>query len=104
MQPADNETRITGHFGMHPWTRAFMTFWFGFLILVGGSVCLGTLTRLLSPSHAPVGTAWVGMVVPPGMLLFRFGLVAFGRYLAREEAGFLTGFLVRTLDAHDHWR
>jgi hypothetical protein len=101
VSPSGSGTRISGHFGMHRWVRIFMTFWFGFLLVVGGSAFTVSVGRIFSAGELPVGGALIGFIVPPGMICFGIGLVLFGRYLARDEAAFLTDFLIRTLEARE---
>lgn len=92
-------TVISGEFAMHPFVNAFMFVWFGGVILIGGTGFLAAVGTIFFVSGSQRQTAWMGVVIPPLMLAFGFGLVRFGRYLARDEARFLTDFLAQTLDA-----
>ncbi len=101
MRPEGTGTVISGEFAMHPIVRVFMTIWFGGVILIGGTMFIGTIGGFLF-GLAPHGdNAWIGVVVPPLMLLFGFALVRFGSYLARDEARFITDFLLQVLNAND---
>ena len=95
---------ISGEVAMHPFVRAFMFIWFGGVILIGGTMFVATVWTMLFSADGPRQNLWMGAVIPPFMLAFGFGLVRFGRYLARDETRFLTDFLIQTLDAHAHDR
>ncbi len=62
---------------------------------------LSVVHSMLSGSGDLHPNAWVGAIMFPVMLAFGFGLLRFGRYLARDESRFLKDFLIRTLDAHE---
>lgn len=73
-------TAITCRSGMSVFVYVFMTFWFGFLGLVG----------LATGGDNP------GFVVfPLGMMAFGVGLILFGRFLARNEHGDIVAFVAR---------
>jgi len=97
-------TVISGEVAMHPFVRVFMFIWFGGVILIGGTIFLAGIGSMISGSSSQQQKAWLGVVIPPVMLAFGYGLIRFGRYLARHEASFLTDFLIRTLDAHERNR
>lgn len=97
-------TLISGEVAMHPFVTVFMFIWFGFVILIGGTMFVATVGTLFFGPGNRHENAWMGAVIPPVMLVFGFGLVRFGRYLARDEARFLTDFLIQTLNAHVHDR
>jgi hypothetical protein len=99
LQPSADGTVISGTVGMHPVTIVFMILWFGLLSLLGGTVFLVTLRRMLFDEATQPSDAWTGVVIPLLMFAFGIGLVGFGRHLARDEARFLTDFVMRTLKA-----
>ena len=103
LQPRDAGTLIGGEFGLNGFTRIFLQLWFGSIFVFMGVaypiVLISLFTHHSAITHP--NDAWVFLVFPPGMLLFGYLLVRFGRYLARDEAGFLTEFLQQTLDAHE---
>lgn len=104
MRPEAGGTLISGEVAMHPFVRVFMFMWLGGVLLIGGTMFLATVGSMVIGSGSHHQNAWMGVVIPPVMLAFGFGLVCFGRYLAREEARFLKDFLIRTLDVHDQNR
>lgn len=92
-------THIQCYFSMRPFVVIFLTMWFGGVLLLGGGVFLMCLAGLiLAYQSMPAGT-WMGLLIPPWMVLFGFGIIQFGRYLARDERQFLLDFLCETLMA-----
>jgi len=104
MQPQRTGTVIRGEFAMHAFTRVFMPIWFGGVMLIGGSGFVISLFAMLTRPSGQHQRPWPVLLIPPGMLLFGFLLIRFGRYLARDEARFLTDFLRHTLDVDDNSR
>lgn len=101
MRAEGTGTVISGEFAMHPFVRVFMILWFSGVILIGGTMFFITIGALLfGPTHHG-DHAWIGAVVPPIMIGFGVGLIRFGQYLARNEARFITDFLLQTLNAKD---
>jgi len=101
MRAEGSGTLVSGEFAMHPFVRVFMTIWFSGVILIGGTMFIVATGAFLFGSPPRGNNAWVGIFVPPVMVAFGFALVRFGRYLARDEARFITEFLVRVLNAND---
>lgn len=104
MRPEAGGTLISGEVAMHPFVQVFMFIWLGGVLLIGGTVFLATVGSMVIGSGSPHQNAWMGVVIPPVMLAFGFGLVSFGYHLARDEGRFLTDFLIRTLDVHEQNR
>jgi hypothetical protein len=104
MQPEAGGTLISGGFAMHPFVRVFMLIWFGGVILMGGSIFVATVRGTFSVTGGHRQNIWLGLVLPPAMLAFGAGLLRVGRFLDRDEARFLTDFLVETLNARDQKR
>jgi hypothetical protein len=101
MRPEAGGTAISGKIAMHPLVRAAMIVWFGAIIYMAGAPFIRTLYLMIVGSPAEYENAKVLLVTFPVMLAFGFGLIAFGRYLARNEIRFLTEFLIRELDARE---
>ena len=74
---------------MNPAVRIFMFIWFGGVVLIGGSLLVASGRQ----DHNVLGA-----VIPVGMLGFGFALVRFGRFMARNEARFITEFVIKTLN------
>jgi hypothetical protein len=77
---------LAGRFTMHPYVKAFMTFWFGFV---------GWLT-LLNFLHSRATSAPLGGV---GMIVVGIALVMAGRRLARDDAAWLSEVICSALHA-----
>jgi hypothetical protein len=96
ISPVAGHTRFECRFGMHPAVIAFMAFWFGALLVIGG-LAVAELGSLWAGSDAfpagiPVGAFLLGMGV------FGIGLVAIGRFSSKGDVAFLTEFLLNTVD------
>jgi hypothetical protein len=104
MQAEAGGTLISGGFAMHPFVRVFMLIWFGSVILIGGSIFVAIVRGVLSGTGSNRHNMWVGLVVPPAMLVFGVVLLRVGRFLARNESRFLTDFLIETLNARNQNR
>ena len=99
MRPSNGGTVITGDFAMHPFVIVFMAVWFCGVLGIGGTLAIATIAHLFSGAEPRGDHDWLGIVAPVGMAIFGVALVAVGRYIARQEAQFITDFLTRTLDA-----
>ena len=73
--------RLTGRFTLHPIAKAFMTLWFGLVILA-------TLAMALGVQRSTKSWAEVGYGV--GMFLSGLGLVTAGKWLSRNDARWLS--------------
>jgi hypothetical protein len=93
LSTADRGTRIEGHFDMDRWVRIFMTIWLTFAIIGGAAALIATVPH---PIH---GDAWIGVIVPLGLVLFGIFLPKFGRWIGKGEEAFLKEFLEQTLSA-----
>src|ERR1043166_3302047 len=102
MRPHGAGTVIQGDFAMHPITRRFMPIWFGGVILIGGTGFIISLVAMLRHSSAEQESFLPFLLGPPGMLVFGYVLICFGRYLARDEAKFITDFVRHTIDANEN--
>lgn len=95
-----DRTLIRCQFGMHPFVRAFMALWLGGAVVTGlGWAGVSLVTLLTTSSDAHAGT-WFGLLAPIGPLMFGWGLLWLGRYMARSERDVLTAFVRDTLNTH----
>jgi hypothetical protein len=95
--PMDNGTRVEGEFRMHPFTRGFMVFWFGFLFLF-------TTLAFVFPANTHPGhehDRFMLLFMPALMAAFGVALVRGGNWLARKEQTAIVEFLRKTLEAKD---
>jgi hypothetical protein len=89
-----SETRIRCRFGMHPFVIAFSVVW----LCAATSLC-GVALLHFGNSRQASPDAWPGIAVCLLLPAFGWGIVCFGRYLARGEKQFLTDFIRQTLNA-----
>jgi len=97
--PQERGTLIEGYFDVPQWTKKFMRFWLGGVLLLGAPIFLLSLLDLLLGSTYVEGGAGIGLLVPPGMVLFGIFLPKFGLWIGRHEEEFILEFLQRTLVA-----
>lgn len=101
IRPEAGGTAISGKIAVHPLVRVAMIVWFGAIIYLAGPAFLRTVYSMLVGAAPAYENAGVLLVMFPAMLACGFALIAFGRYLARDETRFLTEFLIRELDARE---
>jgi hypothetical protein len=78
---------------MHPAVIAFMPFWFGLVMIGGGTVAMRAIR-----GGAP---AWRSIAALVFMLAAGAALVGLGRFAARNEPQFLLDFLRDTIAARE---
>ena len=81
VQKDRGRVRLTGRFTLHLIVKAFMTLWFGLVILA-------TLAMALGVQRSTKSWAEVGYGV--GMFLSGLGLVTAGKWLSRNDARWLS--------------
>jgi hypothetical protein len=91
LEQESRQTRLRCRFGLHPTVVAFMIFWMGGLLLAGVAGVVNAITHTTSVS--------IGLAIPFLMAGFGFGLLRFGRYLARDEPADMLDILAKSLDA-----
>jgi len=89
----DRGNRIEGYFDVDRWVKIFMRIWLTFAILPSIPVFFKSVSRPIR------GDAWVGAIVPIGLILFGIFLPKFGRWIGRGQETFLKEFLETTLAA-----
>jgi hypothetical protein len=83
---------------MHPIVIAFLVFWFGALLFIGGGGIIAGVVELISGSR-PGARDLVGLWIPAMMLMFGVMILLVARYLAAGERFTLIGFVRKTLKA-----
>lgn len=84
--------------GLHPAVIAFMVFWMGAVIIIGGSLFLAGIADLTREAQSEI--PWpIALVGPPAMLAFGLLIFAVGRRMARGEDAFLVQFLTEVAQA-----
>src|ERR1700722_576908 len=87
----DGVTLLIGRFGMSLFTKILMTFWLAMVALFGVGFLVGSLSATASyPRQIVIG--------PFLMLIAGLGLVALGKWFARNDVAWLTGVIGRALD------
>ena len=97
VNPGSRGTVLTLRVGMSRFVIPFMAFWFTGVILIGGSASVMAVKDFLEGNSN--NGEWIALIVPPLMIAFGVALVAFGRWLGRNERPFLIEFIKSTLSA-----
>jgi uncharacterized membrane protein YgdD (TMEM256/DUF423 family) len=95
-------TEISGEFRMQTSVTAFMIIWFGFLLVIGGTLVCSSLYQLATGhyDHAKNDNPIMGVLIPIGMMVFGFALVTFGKWLGRSEEANMANFLKETFSTN----
>jgi hypothetical protein len=99
LEPETGGTRIEGHFGIRLFPKIFMTIWFSGVISIGAIIFVETVRDLLRGGRPFDNHPWIGLLAPPGMLLFGIGLLWFCLWLSRSGEEFILQHLKTTLSA-----
>jgi uncharacterized RDD family membrane protein YckC len=89
VRPTDAGSELVGEFKLHPFVRVFMGIWFTGAMLGATAI---TMTVLVRGHAAHAGPA---LAIPFALPLAGFGILRFGRWLARNEPPFIVQFLER---------
>ena len=92
-----NGTKVSGRIGMPLDVKVVMCLYFA---IIGSVFIVSVLSHILD-GEIPKGSDWMFVILPPIMIIFGFGLLKFGKYLARNEPLFLINFLIDLLDAKE---
>jgi hypothetical protein len=92
----NGKTHIRGRYRMLPIVEVFLAMWFGGLAVMAALILLLPSTAW-GTGRQPSAFAVVGAAV--GMMLLGYGMVLFGRRLARGQSENLQSFLARVLKA-----
>jgi hypothetical protein len=98
-EPEPGGTRIEGHFDAPRWARYFIRIWLAFAVLCGTPIFVLTVLDVLTGSHHTSGDKWVGLVVPPILVLFGAVLPKFGGLLGKKDQKFILEYVQNTLAA-----
>jgi hypothetical protein len=86
----DGVTVLTGRFTLTLFVKIFMTVWFGMLLLVGGGILV---SGVKAQGSAPPFLLFQPLLMVGGGVL----LVAFGRWLSRNDVAWLSSVIGRAL-------
>ena len=93
-------TRIEGYFDVPRWSKYFMRFWLAGVVLLGIPIFWTTLSGALSgAAEMRADGMWVGLIVPPIMILFGLVLPKLGRLLGRSDERLILNHIKETLSA-----
>lgn len=82
-------TRIEGYFDAPRWARYFMRIWLGFAVVVGVPIFVETVVGIETRSHLGGGIDWVGLIVPPTLILCGTVLPRIGRLFGGADRRFI---------------
>jgi len=97
--PERGGTKIEGYFDSPLWARYFMRIWLTFAVLVGTLIFVKTVIDVVVGSHHMSGDQWVGLVVPPVLVLFGIVLPKVGRLLGKSNERFILEHVQTTVAA-----
>ena len=98
-EPEPGGTRIEGYFDAPRWAKYFMRIWLAGAVLIGTPIFVKTLTDITTGSHHMTGDLWVGLIVPPALVLFGTVLPEFSRRLGKKDRKFILEHVQQTLAA-----
>lgn len=97
--PEPGGTRIQGYFDAPPWARYFMRIWLSVAVLIGTPIFVGTVVDMATGSRYLSGDNWVGLVVPPTLVLFGTVVPKVGRLLGKADERLILEHIQSTLAA-----
>ena len=95
---------IKGYFDLSPWTKNFMRLWRWLTVILGAPMFVLFVIDLLAGSHHSSGDLWVGLTVPPALILWGFVLPRLGRLFGSRDEKALLDFVQKTLAARTEER
>lgn len=98
-EPERGGTKIEGHFDAPRWARWYIRVWLAGAVLIGTPLFILTIVDMSTGTHHLRGDQWVGLVVPPALVLFGVALPMLGRLLGRPDRRLILEHLQRTLGA-----
>ncbi|HLJ90423.1 MAG TPA: hypothetical protein VKZ53_26680 [Candidatus Angelobacter sp.] len=98
-EPEPGGTRIEGHFDTPGLSKYFMRIWLAFAVLIGVPIFIQTAIAIVGGSHSASDNEWIGLVVPPVLVLFGIALPKIGRLLGKGDEHFIVEHLQNTLAA-----
>jgi hypothetical protein len=90
---------VEGYWGMARWTRMFMRVWIIFAIVVGTPILFDSLKCMGSAGCKVRGDWWIGVAVPPALVLWGLLLPRLGAVLSFHERKHVVQLLEQSLVA-----
>ena len=97
MESEGGATRLHARFGLHFFAAVLMAIWFGFL----AATMLISIAFSLDHGTTSIPAFFISLAPVAAMLLLLSGIVAFCRFLARNDRQFLLDFLKDTIQARE---
>jgi hypothetical protein len=98
-EPEPGGTKIEGHFDAPRWARYFMRTWLAGAALIGTPIFVETLMDVATGSHHVTGDEWVGLIVPPALVLFGTIWPKIGRLFGKRDRQLILEHVQNTLAA-----
>ena len=98
-EPESRGTRIEGYFDAPRWARYFMRAWLAGAVLIGTPIFVGTVMDITTGSRHMSGDIWVGLLVPPALIVFGTVVPKLGRLLGKKDERFVMEHLRNTVAA-----
>ncbi len=98
-RPEAGGTRIEGYFDMPRWARWYWKVWLCGAVLIGVPLFVATILNMLTGHPQMTGDTWVGLVVPPALILFGLGMPKLGWLIGKKERQFILGHIQQVLAA-----
>jgi len=76
-----------------------MRIWLAFAVLVGTPVFVRSVIDVVAGSHHMSGDKWVGLVVPPALVVFGIALLEVGRLLGKSDERSILEHVEKTVAA-----
>ncbi len=98
IQAESSGSRIEGYFDWPKWARWYMRIWLSFAVLVGIPIFAETVWNIGS-GKTQWANDWVGIVVPPVLILFGLVMPKIGRLFGKKDRRFLVEYVQHSLMA-----
>ena len=98
-EPEQGGTRIEGYFDMPRWAKYFMRIWLAGAVLFGTPIFVATLLDLVTHSDYMTGDKWIGLLVPPALILYGTVFPKLGRVFGKGDEQFILQHMQNTLAA-----
>lgn len=96
-EPEWSGTRIEGYFDASRWARWYMRIWLAGAVLIGTPLFVSTIVDMTRGVSR--GNDWVGLVVPPALILFGVAMPMVGRLFGRPDRQLILEHVQHTLGA-----
>lgn len=88
-EPEGTGTRIEAYFDAPSWARYFMRIWLTGAVLIGVPIFVGTVIDMTTGSRHTSGSNWVGLLVPPLLILYGTIFPRIGWFFGKDDRRFI---------------